>query len=489
MKRLIGLLLFLLWLNSVLAQPNPDTLWTRTFGGAGNDWPYGGIIETVDGGYVVAGSLNLSTDSLSGYIMRMSSNGDSVWTRQFPGVGFYSIIRTSDGGFVLAGGFGLWSAHSSDAFAMRIDDNGETSWTVTFGGTDNDRLVCIAERPDGHFALGGYSMSFSTDSNLDYYLALATSAGDTVWTRAWGGTDSDVIADLVGLSTGELVLGGWTRSSSAGEADYCLQKTDSVGALIWSRTYGTYQNEIGRSLCMTVGGGFLLVGTHAESSGSDPVAFALRTDQDGDSIWARSFGTNFQSSTSYDVVRIDNEDAYVMCGNYSDGSEVNAWLVRLDAQGDTVWTRRYGPSGANNVESALALNRTSSGGYVLAGIYWDLNGQRGTDFYVIKTGPEILSADEHFSILPNSFSLSVYPNPFNSQATLTLHLPRPERAEVVMYDVLGRVVRTVADRVFIAGEHRLIVDGGGLPSGLYFVRVYQPIGNHAMALQKVVVMK
>jgi hypothetical protein len=81
---------------------------------------------------------------------------------------------------------------------------------------------------------------------------------------------------------------------------------------------------------------------------------------------------------------------------------------------------------------------------------------------------------------------AIYPNPFNSQATLTMYLPKQERVEVVLYDVLGRAVRTVADEVMAAGERRMVVNGEGLSSGIYFVRV--KVGERR-AIQKIMLLK
>ena len=65
-----------------------------------------------------------------------------------------------------------------------------------------------------------------------------------------------------------------------------------------------------------------------------------------------------------------------------------------------------------------------------------------------------------------------YPNPFRDAATLTLTVPeRPAPLRLVVYDVLGREVAVLAEGVLPPGEHALTLDGAGLPSGLYLVRL------------------
>lgn len=80
--------------------------------------------------------------------------------------------------------------------------------------------------------------------------------------------------------------------------------------------------------------------------------------------------------------------------------------------------------------------------------------------------------------LPAVSSLNgTYPNPFNPQTTLTFELAAPAKASLAIYDVKGRLVRTLfADRAFGAGRHQETWNGRDdagrtLPSGTYFCRL------------------
>ena len=73
--------------------------------------------------------------------------------------------------------------------------------------------------------------------------------------------------------------------------------------------------------------------------------------------------------------------------------------------------------------------------------------------------------------LPQSLALSAYPNPFNPVTTLTLHVPRTGLARLDVYDITGRLVRTLNDRVLSAGEHTFTLNAASLSSGIYFARL------------------
>jgi flagellar hook assembly protein FlgD len=77
----------------------------------------------------------------------------------------------------------------------------------------------------------------------------------------------------------------------------------------------------------------------------------------------------------------------------------------------------------------------------------------------------------------------VAPNPFNPEATLTFTTTRPGSAKVALYDVSGRLVRTLLDEhAMPAGTHDVRIEGRGssgepLASGIYFVRVISADGD------------
>ena len=94
-------------LLSISVQAQPDTLWTRTFGGSNSDWSSCGI-QTIDEGYIIVGSTE-SYGSGNGdvYLIKTDTNGYELWQRTYGGTNNdhgNSIHQTSDGGFIIAGG-------------------------------------------------------------------------------------------------------------------------------------------------------------------------------------------------------------------------------------------------------------------------------------------------------------------------------------------------------------------------------------------------
>ncbi|MFT5516290.1 MAG: hypothetical protein ACI80V_002422 [Rhodothermales bacterium] len=77
----------------------------------------------------------------------------------------------------------------------------------------------------------------------------------------------------------------------------------------------------------------------------------------------------------------------------------------------------------------------------------------------------------------SGISVSSFPNPMSTQATLEVALDAPSRVRIDLYDLLGRHVSTLADRLFEAGNHTLPVDASILPSGPFYYRASTGLGG------------
>ena len=64
-----------------------------------------------------------------------------------------------------------------------------------------------------------------------------------------------------------------------------------------------------------------------------------------------------------------------------------------------------------------------------------------------------------------------YPNPFGMTTSIEFNLTRPETVRLVVFDLLGRPVTTLADGQYGIGNHRVTFDGAALPAGTYFYRL------------------
>ncbi len=90
--------------------------------------------------------------------------------------------------------------------------------------------------------------------------------------------------------------------------------------------------------------------------------------------------------------------------------------------------------------------------------------------------------------LPTQFSISsIYPNPFNSMATISVKMPLASELNVALFNVLGLKVLQIADGRYNTGKHNLILNAENLASGVYLV--HAQLGQDQEALRKVVMIR
>ncbi len=118
---------------------------------------------------------------------------------------------------------------------------------------------------------------------------------------------------------------------------------------------------------------------------------------------------------------------------------------------------------------------------------FDAGGQlvEASTVYDFRSEPSAEAASS--ATVPETFTLAAaYPNPFQSETTLTLDVPEASRVSVAVYDVLGRRVAMLLDDEVEAGIHRVAFDGSRLASGLYLVHAS---GAGASATQRVTLVR
>ena len=148
-----------------------NILWSKTYGGGSSDYGYS-VTQTTDGGYIVAGYTNSFGAGLSDVLLvKTDANGDISWAKTYGGSSSdygYSVIQTSDGGYIVAGyteSYGL----AGDVYLVKTDSNGNHQWSRTFGGAAKDLGWSVQQSADGGFIITGYTTSFGA-GDQDFYL-------------------------------------------------------------------------------------------------------------------------------------------------------------------------------------------------------------------------------------------------------------------------------------------------------------------------------
>ncbi len=95
------------------------------------------------------------------------------------------------------------------------------------------------------------------------------------------------------------------------------------------------------------------------------------------------------------------------------------------------------------------------------------------------------------SLVPQNYALyQNYPNPFNPITKIAYDIPRDAKVKLVIYDILGREMKTLVNNEFrSAGKYITEFNGSNLASGIYFARILVNEGKDFMAVKKMVLLK
>ncbi len=459
------------------SQP-PDTLWTRWFGGSGEDYGFD-VEECVDGFIVVGQTASFGSGIDDAYVIRLDLDGDTVWTRTIGGSGreqAFSVIQVTDG-FVFSGYTSTNAQGIADAYLVKFNVDGETLWTRQYDGhTSTDQGYCVKQTSDNGFIISGFSTEFGYGDQV--YLMKTDADGNLVWDTTYGGTNQDYGRAVQQTADGGYIIAGYSYSFGGGDADVWLLRTNSSGDTLWTRTYGSPNgDEHAFDILIAPDSGYVMVGT-TESFGSGPYdVYVIRTEADGDTLWARWFGGS--SSDNGQRAYFTNDGNIVIVGyTYSYGAgENDVYLLKIDMDGNLLWSTTFGGIWS---DYGYAVKQTADDEYIIGGRTRSF-GAGQSDFYVIRTGADH-GISEGTSLHVLSLNVQVNPNPFRHKADIRYQIPKEVDSRqyavgsIRIYDIAGQLVKNFSVPTAYSQVPSVIswdgCDDAGrkLPSGVYFLK-------------------
>lgn len=361
---------------------NGQTSFQKTFGESGDDYAYF-MQQTADEGYVIIGyTESFGAGGQDVYLINTDSLGDILWTKAYGGTGDEignSVQQTFDGGYIITGETSSFGAGGADVYLIKTNSSGDTLWTKAYGGTGVDAGYSVRQTADTGYIITGYTESFGAGT-ADSYLIKTNSTGDTLWTKTYGGSGFEYSYTVQQTTDGGYILSGETYGFGAGPSDVYLIRTDSIGNTLWTKTYGGSGYEGGWSVQQTTDNGYIVAGW-ADSFGAGSVdAFLIRTDSNGDTVWTKTYG-----GTGIDVglqVQETSDNGFILSGyTFSFGAGGgDAYLIKTDANGNISWSNAYGGTVG---DAGYSVRQTLDGNYIVGGYSFSI-GAGNADVYLIR---------------------------------------------------------------------------------------------------------
>lgn len=249
----------------------------------------------------------------------------------------------------------------------------------TYGGINVDQGYSVQQTSDNGYIITGFTTSFNTDSSA-IYLIKTDSLGDILWTKTFSKTIDDGGECVRQTPDGGYIIVGWT---GFGLAKVYLIKTTPLGDTIWTKSYGVIGcGNWGLFVQQTNDNGYIIAGASQPVGSYEIDIYLIKTDSVGDTLWTKVFGKNDSSPTcSYSAQSISGGDSgYIIVGSRENDTYMDVYIIRTNYLGDTLWTKTFG---GVDKDCGVSIQQTFDNGFIITGRTKSF-GAGDTDVYLIK---------------------------------------------------------------------------------------------------------
>lgn len=305
---------------------------------------------------------------------------DILWSEVYGGTeeDYGRAVCQADDGYMVVGYGSSFGAGGDDVYVMKINEDGDTLWFKTYGGVANERAFSIEQTSDDHYIISGFTSSQGSGGS-DVWLLKVNENGDTAWTSYFGNLTWDAAYCAKETADSGFIVIGMSTIYGSGDQLF-LVKTDANGDSVWAKTYGGTDQDYGQWVEQTTDGGYIAVGRTYSYGPGLCNGWLLKTDANGDTLWTRLYGGNGEDLL-YTVLPLSDGSYVLVGGTDSWGAGLgDVYVVRAGADGDTLWMNWYGGASADQGQSAVIAHDST---IVIAGYTWSY-GLGYTDVYLLK---------------------------------------------------------------------------------------------------------
>lgn len=319
-----------------------------------------------------------------------------------------SSSSTSDGGSIVGGSTtssntgtftGLTNNGGLDGLLTKLDANENITLQKLYGGSGDDEILGIRQTSDGgYIAVGDATSSNSgtltgitNNGGKDGWVMKLDASGNIVWQKLLGGSADDILYSARQTTDGGYIISGDANSTNSGTLtgvtnngglDAWIIKLDASGNTVWQKLLGGSGFDRFIESAQTTDGGYIAVGTATGSDGTlsgvtsygDLDGWIVKLDATGNTTWQKLYGGGSQDQ--FQSVEQTTDGGYITALAAANVNSVNGtytvagygqydgWVVKTDSLGNLQWQRLFGTSGQDFFD---ACHQTSDGGYILTG--------------------------------------------------------------------------------------------------------------------------
>jgi hypothetical protein len=410
------------------------------------------IASTPDGNYIISGAVGSPwlLSGAHGWIVKIDPSGDTLWTR-LAGRDVFNMLGTviAYNNKYIAVGLNSNSGNIKQGWILEYDQNGNKLVDKTYGGTKNDALGDITPTGTGSFLALGYTQTFATNNTQDAWLVKFNSVFDTVWTKHYdlgaitgdsSITDNGDDITPFGNNTYLMTINSCKTCNGDGIAWYCV--IDSSGNIISGSTHVFKKGpkNVFAGVKPTSDGGAIIAGSKSDSTllSIYDNMWIVKLNSNADTVWSKVYGKAGIYSDGYSIYQTP-DGGYFMSASSQIGDTPsynfdNVWMMRLNSVGDTIQVCRWG--GPNN-DDLLDIIPAFDGGAIGAGVTNSVSDALPIpgkcDYLIMKTDCNNIAGIPDAVNTGNN--INIFPNPANDEIQVISNQLSVNSIEV--YNLLG----------------------------------------------------
>ena len=419
-------------------------------------------------------------------VLKHNPNGNLLWTKKLNHRKTNSrLLTATDRNNELYVSFG----NINHQFVLvKIDSSGQLKWEniLIYGGYDEPYSIAVDKA--GFIYLTGETFNGTTKCLTVKY----TPQGDTLWARI--NPEYVMGGNYVSLddSGNVYVAGGYI--AAGGSYYFGTLKYDNNGNLKWFSKY-SYQNTISRGICVKPDNkGNCYVSGYIRLYDGNFISGLIKYDYKGDSVWGRIFGDSLTEVEGSSNINFDDNGNIYLSAIYT---------LKYDTAGYLLWQRynacyltsfayhnnhiySAGPRLWLGPDSLRIIERDENGNLISQNYYPESPSMLDLKFYnnsfylainsqdsliLLKFRASPINIVNNTTIISDYKLYQNYPNPFNPVTKINYELPNDGKVKLMIYDILGREIKTLVNEVKQAGKYTVEFNGHNFASGVYFYRI------------------
>jgi hypothetical protein len=448
---------------------------------------------TSDTGNVMIIFVESSTSSASNFNMtRIDKTGNLIWSKNYGLPAFvwaYNPIELSDHNILASG-----QTSTGDVLILKTDSAGNKLWAKSVGTVANEYSQrCLEGNSNSYFIC---CASGNAPDSTHFLLLNLDSTGNVTWAKKFGSNNYDDPISFTRTYDGGFAFIGRTMGFGVAMTDFYLVRLDSLGNVLWSRTFGAGGQEYGRNIVETNDNGLLMIG-ETGSFGSNWRGLIIKVDSVGNLLWSKTYDNG-------GYMELDNcmkmPDGNIVISNVSTPS-----ILKIDSIGNILWSYKYigyfGGFSCLNVNNDIAMVGLDWNPDSLTFYKSDMNGmsceQSNSTLTITSVSLTIdspltisypiipivtnynlpvvnITPQFQFNCITTSVNeiiedenpLLVYPNPFTSFISLTIKKQNAKQIRVIIHDIFGKTL--LQSEIYNWTSE---IDLKFLPSGIYLFEI------------------